>query len=106
MDRKNQLEEELKRIVKVISTSYKPEKLILFGSLANGEVHEWSDIDLAVVKNTSKRFIDRIGELLQLIRPKVSLNIVVYTPSEVKNMEKNKNYFWLDEIVTKGKVLL
>ena len=106
MDRKKQLEEELKRIVNVILTNYKPERLILFGSLANNKVHEWSDIDLAVVKTTNKSFIDRIGELLNLIRPKVGLNILVYTPKEVKEMETNRHYFWLDEIIDKGKVLL
>lgn len=106
MDRKHQLEKELKRIVDIISTSYRPERLILFGSLANGNIHEWSDIDLAVVKDTPKRFIDRVGELLSLIRPTVSLNIFVYTPNEIKDMEKNKNYFWLDEVVNKGKILI
>ena len=105
MNRKEKLEAELKRIVNLTIHKYEPDRLILYGSLARGEVHEWSDIDLAVVKNTPRRFIDRIGDLLKLIRPEVSLNIIVYTPAEVAEMENTNQYFWVDEIVKKGKVL-
>lgn len=105
MDRKTQLQNELKRVTELIIDKYDPNRIILFGSLANGNVHEWSDIDLAVVKNTSKSFIHRIGDLLKLIRPHVGLNIVVYTPNEVAEMEKSNHYFWVDEILKKGKAL-
>jgi len=50
MDRKRQMEEELKRVTEIIVREYSPERVILFGSLAGGAVHEWSDIDLAIVK--------------------------------------------------------
>lgn len=105
MDRKNQLEQELKRITEIIVREYKPERVILFGSLASGKVHEWSDIDLVIVKETSLRFLDRMREIFLLVRPRVSLNVVVYTPEEVVQMERQGHYFWRDEIVKKGEVL-
>lgn len=105
MDRKTQLEQELKRTKEIIVREYQPQRIILFGSLAQGKVHEWSDIDLAIVKETPRRFIDRIGDVLLLIRPKVSVNVIVYTPQEVEQMERNDHYFWIDEITHKGKVL-
>ncbi len=105
MDRKALLEQELRRVKDIIVQAYHPERVILFGSLAQGNVHEWSDIDLAVVKKTSSRFIDRIGEILRLTRPRVGLNVVVYTPEEVTQMASSDHYFWVDEIVHKGKVL-
>ena len=105
MTRREQLEKELKRIINIIIHKYEPDRLILYGSLSKGEVHEWSDIDLAVVKNTPRRFIDRIGDLLKLIRPEVALNIIVYTPDEVTEMENTNHYFWIDEIIKKGKIL-
>jgi len=83
--RKEILEKELKRIVDVIIKGYLPEKIILFGSLAGGHVHEWSDIDMVVVKDTPKRFLDRIEEVLFMVYPKVGFNIVVYTPSFILN---------------------
>ena len=105
MDRKTQLEQELKRVTEIIVREYQPERVILFGSLAQGKVHEWSDIDLAIVKKTTRRFIDRIGEVLRLTHPQVGLNVVVYTPQEVTQMVQSDHYFWVDEISEKGKVL-
>ncbi len=105
MSRKTQLEQELKRITQIIVREYNPDRIILFGSLAQGNVHEWSDIDLVIVKDTPRRFLERLREIFLLTHPRVSLNVVVYTPAEVAEMEKQKHYFWVDEIAGKGKVL-
>lgn len=105
LNRKTRLEQELKRIMEIIVREYKPQRVILFGSLAQGDVHEWSDIDLAVVKETQQRFIKRIGEVFELTHPRLALNVIVYTPEEVTRMEKEGHYFWRDEITGKGKVL-
>ena len=105
MDRKAQLEQELKRATEVLVREYQPQRMILFGSLAHGTVHEWSDIDLAIVKDTPRRFIDRIGEVLHVVHPRVGLNVVVYTPREVAQMETRDHTFWVNEIVGKGKVV-
>ncbi len=105
VNRKLQLEQELRRLTEIIIREYKPQRMILFGSLAQGKVHEWSDIDLVIVKDTPKQFLERMQEIFLLTHPTVTLNVVVYTPSEVIEMEKQKHYFWKDEIVAKGKVL-
>ena len=42
------------------------EAVYLFGSLARGEQHEGSDIDLLVVANYPHRSLDLIGEILRL----------------------------------------
>jgi predicted nucleotidyltransferase len=54
------LVEELSRIVEVIKEEYDPERIIVFGSMAGSNIHEWSDIDLLVVKRTSKRPLERV----------------------------------------------
>ena len=105
MSRKTQLEQELRRMIPVIVREYRPDRVILFGSLAQGTTHEWSDIDLAIVKETPRRFIDRIGEIFRLTHPQVGLNVVVYTPEEVAQMVRGDHYFWVDEIAGKGKIL-
>ena len=105
MDRKTQLEQELKRTTEVLVREYRPERMILFGSLARGTVHEWSDIDLAVVKDTPRRFIERVGEVLDLVDSQVGFNVVVYTPQEVTQMTQQDHGFRIDEIVKKGKVV-
>jgi uncharacterized protein len=64
---------ELSRIVEVIKEEYDPERIIVFGSMAGNNIHEWSDIDLLVVKRTSKRPLERVLELGRLVKPKVGI---------------------------------
>lgn len=47
-ERKDLPERSLERIVAVLVKEYGPEKIILFGSLASGYVHEGSDLDLVI----------------------------------------------------------
>jgi uncharacterized protein len=47
--RKAELARALDHIVHTLVTQYQPEKIILFGSMASGEVHEWSDLDLVII---------------------------------------------------------
>ena len=53
-------------LIQSIIRNYTPQKIMLFGSYASGEAHEGSDIDFMVIKETSKRFIDRIADVIQL----------------------------------------
>lgn len=105
VDRKNNLEAELKRISSEIVSRYKPEKIILFGSLASGDVKETSDMDLVVIKETNKRFWDRQKELASLVRPKLACDIFVYTPKEWKESLSGKSKFAADEIKGRGRVI-
>lgn len=104
-ERRQILNQELERIVDLIIREYAPKKIILFGSLATGNIHEWSDIDLVIIKETKKRFLDRIEEVLLMAYPNVGMNVVVYTPQEAKAMLEAKRYFFVEEILKKGKVL-
>jgi len=83
---------------------YRPQKVLLFGSLASGETGEWSDLDLVIVRETEKRFLDRTKEVMQLLRPRIGVDILVYTPAEYERLTRERP-FVRDEIVGKGKVL-
>ena len=98
------LQEELSRIMEVLIREYQPEKLILFGSAAQGEIHPWSDLDLVVIKKTEKPLLERIEEVLRLVRPKVGLDVLVYTPDELEALVDERRVFVLDEIIYKGAV--
>jgi len=91
-------------MVEILIREYEPEKLILFGSAAQGEVHEWSDLDLVVIKRTDKPMLERIEEVLRLVRPKVGLDVLVYTPEEMEDLITERRVFVLDEIIYKGAV--
>src|SRR3989475_6003110 len=98
------LEQELHRMIEILTREYKPEKLILFGSAAQGELHEWSDLDLVVVKRTDKPLLERIEEVLRLVRPKVGLDVLGYTPEAREDLIAERRGFVLDEIIYKGAV--
>ena len=100
--RKTKLEAELKRIVKVLRAQYFPEKLILFGSLAEGKIEESSDIDLLIIKRTDKKFTERIGEVIEICKPKMAADFIIYTPEEFSRL-KERESFIKKEVIEKGK---
>ncbi|NJM66638.1 MAG: nucleotidyltransferase domain-containing protein [Acaryochloris sp. RU_4_1] len=102
--RKQLLEAELRRYVAMLQETYDPQSVWVFGSMATGAVHEWSDIDLVIVKETNQRFLERTKEVLRLLQPKVGLDVLVYTPSEFQQLCQERA-FVRDEIVNKGRVL-
>lgn len=104
-ERKKDLKRELKRIVDVLVRNYSPEKIILFGSLAQGDVHEWSDIDLVIIKETEERFIKRLHNVRLMTRPTEAVDFIVYTPREISGMQKEGRRFLIKEILERGQVL-
>ena len=103
--RKEALEEELRRIIAILVEKYRPEKVILFGSLATGRINEWSDIDLLIIKETDKRPLDRALEAYSLLgNYREPMDIIVYTPAEVDLLLREGSFF-VSEILTEGKVL-
>ena len=97
------LKNELKRDIAILKENYNPEKIILFGSLNSGKIKEWSDIDLIVIKDTKKPFLDRIREVLLLLKPNVGMDILVYTPLEFARIKER--LFFKKEISGRGAVI-
>jgi predicted nucleotidyltransferase len=105
IERYQKLSAALEHILHVLTTQYHPEKVILFGSLAEGTVGEWSDIDLVVIKDTPLPFLQRLKTVALLCRVPVSVDYLVYTPDEFAQMIMANNPFITKEILQKGKVL-
>jgi predicted nucleotidyltransferase len=102
--RQQLLESELHRYVAILREYYNPQSVWVFGSMATGAVHEWSDIDLVIVKETTQRFLERSKEVLKLLQPTVGLDVLVYTPAEFAQLCQER-MFVQNEIVSKGRVL-
>ena len=102
--RKLQLQNELNRILPIIRDQYQPEKVIAYGSYARGTTHEWSDLDIAIVKKTNRKFLDRLQDVMMLTQSKIATEFVVYTPEEFQEMARN-NYFIREEILKNGTLL-
>ena len=104
-ERHQKLAKALDSIRTTLIHHYQPEKIILFGSMADDNISEWSDLDLAVIKDTAKPFYQRLREVALLCLPLVSVDFLVYTPAEFSQMIADKNPFIVEEIVNKGKVI-
>lgn len=104
---KDRTRKALKDIVERIQHEYDPERIILFGSHAWGEPTEESDIDLLIVKDTSKPFHKRWVEVCQIVSPlRIGLDIspFVITPKELaERLERGDQFF--DEILRRGRIL-
>ncbi|VUZ85838.1 DNA polymerase III subunit beta [Candidatus Methylomirabilis lanthanidiphila] len=98
------LDQELNRYVRLLTEHGPPEKVILFGTLAKGRVHEWSDIDLVIVERTQLPFFQRIKNIRKLLKPQVGIDIMVYTPEEFDQLCTDRPFF-KEEIVAKGKIV-
>jgi len=101
--RKSLLKSELERFLKILKKHYSPQMILLFGSLASNKIKNWSDVDLIIVKDTDKPFFERLKEMYNLLKPKVGIDILIYTPDEYKKM-KNRLFF-KKEILNKGRIL-
>ena len=104
MNRYQKLKQALEQILPTLISHYQPEKVILFGSMASGDVSEWSDIDLLIVKETTLPFLQRLKQVALLCQVPVSVDYLVYTPDELRQMLTSGNPFII-EVLAKGKLL-
>ena len=104
-NRKELLLKGLAEMLPLIIEKYKPEKILLFGSLATGLAGENSDIDLVIIKETKKRPLERKKELMNLVQPPIATDFFIYTPKEFEKSRMEKRPFFTNEIEGKAKVL-
>lgn len=100
--RRERLEKEFKRILPLIKKEG-VEKIILFGSFAESCVHKASDMDLIIIKRTSRRFLERIEEFYKKIKPRCGLDLLVYTPEEFEKLKEESPF--LKKAVKRGKII-
>ena len=83
---------------------YKIKEIGIFGSFARGDYHATSDLDLLIIKQTSRRFLDRIGDVLMLCDYSIPLEPLVYTPEEIDRLLAEGNTF-LETVLAEGVVV-
>ena len=81
------------------------QRAIVFGSLARGQATRRSDLDLIVVMDTDKRFLDRYDDLLLPIAravPERAVDLLIYTPQE---LERIAHRFFIATALREGKII-
>jgi predicted nucleotidyltransferase len=101
--REKELKAELERILEELRC-LEVSRVILFGSLARDELRSRSDIDLVVVVDTNRRFVERAVWLAEIIQPKVAVDFLVYTPAEWEKLVSEGRGF-INGIMREGEVL-
>lgn len=84
--------------------SYRPERVILFGSAARGDTDIQSDLDVIVIKETDEPFTNRLEAMANLCPQGVHADILVYTPGELQTMLAEGNPF-ITQALQEGKVI-
>ncbi len=102
---RNRLNKECRNIVDQLVRTYKPQKVILFGSLASGKINEGTDIDLFIIKEDVPSLgVERIRQLDSLINYTLATDFIVYKPQEVEQRVSLGDPF-VKSILKEGKVL-
>jgi predicted nucleotidyltransferase len=86
-----------------IAEVFQPDKIILFGSYAYGQPHEWSDVDILVVM-PARNQIDQSVRITLAIEHPFPLDLIVRTPGRLRRDWEDGDWF-LREVLAKGKVL-
>lgn len=99
-----QLQQEIRQITEVIAQNYQPEKIVLFGSAAHGSFRDGSDVDLMIIKDTNKKPMARVREVVDLLPHSIDVDILVLTPKEWQARRQERHYL-VREIEKTGQVV-
>jgi predicted nucleotidyltransferase len=94
----------IKEFGRQIGEQFGAERVILFGSYAQGKVTAESDVDLLVIGPFKGRSVDKSVEIRMKLRPQFPVDILIRTPEKVNQRLKMDDCF-MREILEKGKVL-
>ena len=78
MNRTEELREIAEKCVWILKNKYKVKKVFLIGSLAEGYVHERSDIDLVVEGLSPDLYIKSLTELWDILPSGLELNLIPF----------------------------
>lgn len=95
----------LEQVTSTIVARFHPKRIVVFGSYTRGDAHPDSDLDIFIEMDTLRRLPERAIEVSEVfgLRP-WPLNIVVYTPEEVRRLSHVKGTL-LSGIEREGRVL-
>ncbi|MEA3402995.1 MAG: nucleotidyltransferase domain-containing protein [Armatimonadota bacterium] len=86
--REEAIRRELQRIIPLLA-DLGAQRVILFGSAARERIRATSDLDLIVVMETDAPFVERVQRIREAIAPRLSCDVLVYTPEEFEEMTQS-----------------
>jgi predicted nucleotidyltransferase len=95
---------EIERFGRRIGEEFGAEKVVLFGSYAQGTATVDSDVDLLVIGSFEGRGVDKSVEIRMKLRPSFPVDIIVRTPEKLRQRLEMGDDF-IRQILQEGKVL-
>ena len=96
---------EIDHILRQIIETYKPLKVILFGSAARGRYQECNDLDFLIIKDDVPLYgLQRMRELDDLIDRNMPADMIVYRPEELVDRLELGDPF-VKAILKEGRIL-
>ena len=94
--------QKITEIINKIASEYDPERIILFGSYANGNPSDNSDLDLFIIKESYLPRPERSVNIRRMLAEEnIPMDIIVYTPDEVEKSRSNP-YSFVNEVLSSG----
>ena len=96
--------EDIRQYARAIVRTFNPERVVLFGSYAEGHPTDDSDVDILVVMPHEGRDVEQAFEIRRTIPRTFPLDLVVRTPEGVRHRLRQNDTF-LTSIWRTGKTL-
>ena len=96
--------EQIREFAGRVVREFNPERIILFGSYADGTATEDSDVDLLVVMPFEGKSWEPAARVRSVVRPPFPLDLLVRSPSGLRQRPRQGDVF-LSEVVRGGAVL-
>ena len=85
---------------RVVAREFRPEKIILFGSYANGKPTKDSDVDLVVIMPFRGRSAEKAFQIRTRVDAPFPMDLLVWSPTRAR-----KGDFMAREILQQGEVM-
>ncbi|PYM96556.1 MAG: hypothetical protein DME04_01565 [Candidatus Rokuibacteriota bacterium] len=79
-------------------------KAVVFGSVARGEADEWSDLDLVIIADSTRPFLERYRDFEGIYEVWRRLDLLIYTPEEFEQMRAERRAF-IEHILQEGVIV-
>lgn len=96
--------EKIQDVSQQIVREFKPERIVLFGSYAQGNPAEDSDVDLLIILPFKGRSVRKAVEMRLKIKSPFPIDLIVRTPEEIRKRMSMNDPFMVN-VIKNGRVL-